>query len=216
MTGPAGAERRTLCDLLERLGPDAPTLCEGWTTSHLAAHLVVREGRPDALPGLVLPGPAARWTGRLERRAQQQEGYADLLARLRAGPPLGVFGLPGFAEAGNVHEFFVHLEDVRRAQPGGAPRAPGELPPGLPDALWSRLRLLGPVLYRSVHGAAVSLRDAESGRVVTLGRRDPRATLTGAVPELFLYSYNRKSAAQVELSGPEAAVRAVRRARLGL
>jgi hypothetical protein len=33
-------ERQTLCDLLADLGPDAPTLCEGWTTLDLAAHLL--------------------------------------------------------------------------------------------------------------------------------------------------------------------------------
>src|SRR5882762_622635 len=36
-------ERRELCDLFLELGPDAPTLCEGWTTLDLAAHLVLRE-----------------------------------------------------------------------------------------------------------------------------------------------------------------------------
>src|SRR3954452_12509995 len=45
-------ERRELADLLDRLGPGAPTLCEGWDTAHLAAHLVVRERRPDAMVGL--------------------------------------------------------------------------------------------------------------------------------------------------------------------
>ncbi|MGD0448569.1 MAG: maleylpyruvate isomerase family mycothiol-dependent enzyme [Candidatus Dormibacteria bacterium] len=40
-------ERRELCDLLIQVGPDAPTLCEGWTTSDLAAHLVLRERFPS-------------------------------------------------------------------------------------------------------------------------------------------------------------------------
>ena len=47
----ARAERASLCDLLAEVGPDAPTLCEGWTTALLAAHLVVRERRPDGGPG---------------------------------------------------------------------------------------------------------------------------------------------------------------------
>src|ERR1700735_4322129 len=49
----AQQERATLCDLLVELGPDAPTLCEGWTTADMAAHLVVRERRPDSGTGLV-------------------------------------------------------------------------------------------------------------------------------------------------------------------
>ena len=55
MTDVAAAERAALLDLLERLGPDAPTLCEGWATHDLAAHLVVRERRPVAGPGYVFP-----------------------------------------------------------------------------------------------------------------------------------------------------------------
>ena len=50
----AARERARLADLLDEVGPDAPTCCEGWTTAHLAAHLVVRDGRPDALPGFGL------------------------------------------------------------------------------------------------------------------------------------------------------------------
>ena len=54
-------ERSELCDLLVDLGPDEPTLCEGWTTADLAAHLVVRERRPDSGPGIVWP-PLAGYT----------------------------------------------------------------------------------------------------------------------------------------------------------
>ena len=35
----AQSERQQLCDLFEEVGPDQDTLCEGWTTAHLAAHL---------------------------------------------------------------------------------------------------------------------------------------------------------------------------------
>jgi uncharacterized protein (TIGR03083 family) len=38
----AQEERNELCDLMLETGPDAPTLCEGWTTRDLAAHLVIR------------------------------------------------------------------------------------------------------------------------------------------------------------------------------
>ena len=48
-------ERAALCDTLEKFGADAPTLCEGWTTLDLAAHLVAREARSDAAAGLVVP-----------------------------------------------------------------------------------------------------------------------------------------------------------------
>ena len=49
----AQIERQDLCTLFEDLGPDVPTLCEGWTARDLAAHLVVRERRPDAALGIL-------------------------------------------------------------------------------------------------------------------------------------------------------------------
>src|SRR6478609_5847024 len=94
----ADRERAELADLLDELGPDAPTCCEGWTTAHLAAHLVVREGRPDALPGLGLEAvglgaPLVAWSHRLEDRLRRSTPYADVVARFRvrrrtsSGPP---------------------------------------------------------------------------------------------------------------------------------
>ncbi|RQX24838.1 TIGR03085 family protein, partial [Micromonospora chalcea] len=51
----ARTEREALADLMLELGPDAPTVNEGWTTRDLAAHLLVRERRPDAAGGILLP-----------------------------------------------------------------------------------------------------------------------------------------------------------------
>src|SRR4051795_7383666 len=81
-------ERRELADLLDRLGPGAPTLCEGWDPAPLAAHLVVRERRPDALVGLgaeqVRPDSRlASWTHRLEDRLGGATADADVDGRLR-------------------------------------------------------------------------------------------------------------------------------------
>ena len=44
----AKSERAALADLFVTLGPDQPTLCEGWDTKDLLVHLLVRERRPDA------------------------------------------------------------------------------------------------------------------------------------------------------------------------
>ena len=51
----AQRERSALVDTLRAVGPDAPTLCDGWKTRDLAAHLVVRERRLDATPGIMVP-----------------------------------------------------------------------------------------------------------------------------------------------------------------
>jgi len=86
MTRFARSERQSLCDTFERVGPDAPTLCSPWLTRDLAAHLVVRERRPDVAAGIVLPALASR----LE---QVQKGYVAwdwprLVNEVRSGPPV--------------------------------------------------------------------------------------------------------------------------------
>lgn len=56
----ARRERRALVATFREVGPQAPTLCEGWNTTDLAAHLVVRERRLDATAGIAfLSGRAA-------------------------------------------------------------------------------------------------------------------------------------------------------------
>ncbi len=131
-------ERLALAALLEETGPDAPTLCAGWQTRDLAAHVVLRERRPDAGAGMI-GGPA----GGLHRRGCSASTWTgtptrELIELLRSGPPrLSPFAIPGFGRAANTVEYFVHHEDVRRAAQGWTER---ELPPGSPDALWKRLK----------------------------------------------------------------------------
>src|SRR5260370_28106750 len=131
-------ERLALCALLDKTGPDAPTLCEGWTTGDLAAHLVLREHRPDAAAGVV-GGPLAGYTARVQQRIRSRIPFSDLVRTIRSGPPaLSVMALPGMDERVNAVEFFVHHEDVRRATPGCEPR---ELGSGESDMPWHRLRI---------------------------------------------------------------------------
>ena len=56
------ASRAALVEALIAAGPGMPTLCDGWRTEHLAAHVHLRE--TTAAAGLLLPG----LRGRLERR----------------------------------------------------------------------------------------------------------------------------------------------------
>lgn len=204
MTSLAGAERAALLDLLDELGPDAPTLCEGWSTHYLAAHLVVRERRPHAVPGLVVPA-LHRVTERLEQR-MRRDPYGELLRRLRAGPPLWSLGgaLRGPLEgATDLHEFYVHHEDVRRLV-DPSPRAPVA---GLDAALWSRIRLLGPVLTARVKGLDLTL-VTPAAQSVRLGRGGEQVVLRGTPRELFLWLFGRRSVAHVELEGTPTGVQA--------
>ena len=210
--GLARAERLRLADLAERLGPDAPTLCTGWTTRDLVAHLVLRDRQPLAVPGTVLPF-AAPLTDALQRRLDGV-GYDDLLDRLREGPPRwSPVGLPGLEEQANLVEFFVHCEDVRRAQPDGA-GARHDVPE-LDDPLWARLRLLGRVLVRRARGVAVHALRRDGASLVLRGGRGPVVTVCGTPGELTLLCWGRGEVAEVDVTGEPAAVAAFEAARLG-
>jgi uncharacterized protein (TIGR03085 family) len=143
MMGYARDERLALCAVLDDAGPREPTLCEGWATLDLAAHLVVRERRPDAAVG-ILGGPMARYTGRIQRKLAERTPYPRLVQAIRAGPPR-LSPLRVADEQVNLVEFFVHNEDVRRARPGWEPRAISQ---DLADALWRRLRMARFVLRK--------------------------------------------------------------------
>ncbi|GAA3067912.1 hypothetical protein GCM10020000_60350 [Streptomyces olivoverticillatus] len=133
MSTHAQRERLLLADLLETVGPDAPTLCDDWRARDLAAHVVVRERRSDAAAGVLFKPLAAR----LERVQAEfaAKPYEELIQLIRTGPPrLSPFALKQVDEAANTVEFYVHTEDVRRAQPQWTPR---EVDPVFADALWS-------------------------------------------------------------------------------
>jgi uncharacterized protein (TIGR03085 family) len=212
MTRHAQSERQLLCDELERLGPDAPTLCEGWDTKDLALHLHNRDARPDLIVGRFLPLVA----GRVEaQRSALLADYHGLVDRVRAGSPRwNPTSLAAVDEAVNLMEYFVHHEDVRRAQPEWRPR---ELPESMQRALWHALRRIARVLF---HRAATGVVLIAEG----LGRRyaaklpDARGTvvLRGEPGELVLFAFGRGDVAQVELSGDPGDVAALRSSRLGL
>ena len=127
MTPPSLAqqERRTLCDLFVERGADAPTLCEGSLTADLAAHLVVRERRPDSGPGLVWP-PLAGYTDKVRLSVRDRTPWEKLVETVRRGPPLL---LRPFDGPMNTVEFFIHVEDVAARKATGNPaRSPRSWP----------------------------------------------------------------------------------------
>lgn len=210
-------ERLALCALLDEAGPGAPTLCEGWRTVDLAAHLVLREHRPDAGVGM-LGGPLAWHARRVQSALARRTPYARLVQMIRNGPPrLSLFGIPGVDERANVTEYFVHHEDVRRAQPAWEPR---ELDPGESDALWKGLRMARFILRKAPVGVEFARQDppqspgSGQGQVrITARARTPVVTVTGTPAELTLWALGRTAAAQVRLDGSEADVRALSQAR---
>jgi uncharacterized protein (TIGR03085 family) len=203
----ARAERRALADALIEAGPDAPTLCAGWTTGDLAAHLVVREHRPDTVPGLLVP-PLAGHSDKVRLHYRDSMPYADLVARFRAGPPgWSPLTLPAVDAAVNTTEYFVHHEDVRRAREGWEPR---DLPAAIEEVLWRRLRAARMVLRRLP--AQITFVDP-AGRTQRVTTRGRLVRVHGPASELTLWALGRKDAARVRLTGEAEAVNVLNQAR---
>jgi uncharacterized protein (TIGR03085 family) len=200
----AQGERAVLCDLLVELGPEAPTLCEGWSTADMAAHLVVRERRPDSGPGLVLPA-LAPYTERVRTAARESTPYTDLIARVRSGPPML---LRPFDGAMNTVEYFIHVEDIRRAQQGWEPRS---LSPELTEALWARVGARG--MAKKV---PATIEVSAPGRTAKVSGSGPRLVVEGDPGELILFGAGRQSAAGVNVTGDADLVTQLRAASLGV
>ncbi|CAL9557213.1 hypothetical protein SUDANB171_04544 [Streptomyces sp. enrichment culture] len=210
MSTHAKRERLVLADLLEEAGPDAPTLCDGWNTRDLAAHVVVRERRPDAAAGMVIKPLAAR--GENIRTEFAAKPYAELLELIRSGPGrTSPFSLKPIDEAANTVEFFIHAEDVRRA---GSLWKPRELDTVFTEALWKRLESSARLMGRRSPVGLVLRRP--NGQTVVAQKGTPVVTVTGDPGELLLFSSGRQRAAKVSLDGEEAAVRAAGTAKMGL
>jgi len=141
-------------------------------------------------------------------------------------------------EAFNRVEYFVHHEDIRRAQPGWRPR---ELSEEFSAALWSRVRAQAKLVLRktpanvSVTATGFAGGDQRGNLAggdqrgnlaggdqrgnlgtVTAGRGGPAVALTGPPQELMLFLTGRQPHALVELAGPDAITARMRTARYGI
>ncbi|MGE5830161.1 MAG: TIGR03085 family metal-binding protein [Micromonosporaceae bacterium] len=209
MTDIAAAERAALADLMASVGPDAPTLCAGWLTRDLAAHIIARERRPDASGGIMLR-PLAGYLKHVQDGIATRD-WADLVAAVRRPPWWSPISNRWLDEATNRIEFFVHHEDVRRAQDGWRPR---QLSPDVSAALWRRVRALARLVLRRVP-AAVTVVAPGFGEAPG-GRGGPPARLAGEPQELLLFLTGRQDHALVELTGPEKITERMRRGRYGI
>jgi len=178
-------ERAAMCDLLDEVGPDRPTLCGDWTTRDLLAHLLVRERRLDASIGILVPAFAKRTERAMADVARQS--FTAMVATFRAGPPLwSPWALPMVGDRANLFEFYVHHEDIRRAGDDWEPR---DDDPRREDALWSALKLMGRMLFRR-SPVGVVLRAA--GRDDAVVHKGPSTVfLVGQPSEVTLLGYGR-------------------------
>lgn len=213
MTSLASAERARLCDLALEVGPDARTLCGEWTVHDLFAHLYVRERHPAAAGILVRP-----LASRLEKAQESaaQEDFASLVERVRKGPPLwSPFAVPIAGGIANIAEYFVHHEDVRRAQETWEPR---ELSARSQETLWLLVRTLGRGLGVQSPVGVVAERSDKRGRarVRPAPRRAGDVVLRGTPAEIVLFLYGRQPQSVVELDGDPGDVARLTGASLGL
>ncbi len=202
-------ERTELCDLFLELGPEAPTLCEGWSAMDLATHLVVRERSVRGAPGILL-GDRISALGRQTVAAQARagsDGFEAVVAKVRSGPPLPLRPLSGLI---NLNEYAVHHEDLRRAN-GMGPRPDR---PDLQDALWKQLKRT--VRFVPGRPKKVGLVLARPDGTTIVSGQEPAARIAGEPLEIALYLAGRGKHAKVAITGDTEAVAALRDADLGI
>jgi uncharacterized protein (TIGR03085 family) len=207
---PATAERRRLADTFLEVGPDAATLCDPWATRDLAAHLVLRERRPDAAAGILVPRLAG-YTDKVQRQLAAGD-WEQLVEQVRDGPPLWApTRVDAIDRLVNTTEFFIHHEDVLRAQPGWAVR---ELDPELEAGLADGLKRVKMLLRKAPCGVVLEPTDGHASVVGKDG--EPSVTVRGPVGELLLWSFGRQAHAVVEYDGADADVELLKTAKFGL
>lgn len=196
MTNFANVERRHLAALLRRLGPDAPTLCEGWSTRDLAVHIVLRDGRPDVLAGKALPRvPVLSERARRTEELVARQPWDELVRKVEHPPLYSPARLGPLDKRMNTVEFFVHHEDARRAQPGWHDR------PLLHDeeqTLWQSLSLMAKVVLKDEEDTVVLIAPTYGAVRGGRGRTGTVRVLRAVPSELLLWAFGRREQARVE------------------
>lgn len=200
----AHEERQKLARLFAESGPDAPTLCEGWTARDLAAHLYVRENDLLSAAGMFV-GPLS---GRLDQAMAKQKDrdFSELVNDWAAGPgSLNPMKLVDTKINGTEH--FVHHEDLRRGDGQARPRQfDADVTSQLAGALKQMATLLlrgsdKPVVLTPTGGVPVVV----GGKKGVAERGDDVVRVSGDAGELLLWAFGR-DAVEVTVEGDEASV----------
>lgn len=207
MTSPReliSSERENLIELLKETPFDAPTLCEGWNAQHLAAHLLLREGKPSVAAGIALPPLAERTdriTNELAESLDNQRKYTSAIDSFAAleGPFKIRTRKPQADAAMNLIEYFVHIEDIRRAQDSWEPR---EMPRAVQEYMWNML-LKRAKLMAGKHfpqGLILKAPGFDPAEKTIIKGKNPSiepTVLTGEPGELVLYLFGRNDHTKV-------------------
>lgn len=191
-------ERERLGALLLEIGPDAPTLNDGWLTRDLAAHLLIRERKTWKAGGMFVSALEGILDAEMEK--QKARPYDEVVREWAGGPPVWV---KPFDSKINTAEHFIHHEDVRR---GGGEIVPREFSKRVNEELlrWAerfgKLALKGspvPVILTPPNLPPVTVGDSAG----VAERGDDVVRVTGEPGELLLWVSGRTDAAKADLSG---------------
>lgn len=207
--------REVLAETLLAVGPGAPTLCAGWQSEDLAAHLYLRERNAGVGMGLILRAFARvseNATRKLAKKSTSPESYGKLVEQFRAGPPpLSPLRIKALDETSNLIEYFVHTEDLRRAKDRWAPRALDE---DYSQALWDELIKRAAILYRGVDLGIVLVQPSGPRHVAK--RAPVSVAIIGEPAELLMHAHGRTEHALVTFEGQHDAVALLKTADVGL
>lgn len=207
------ASRAALVAALYAAGPNEPTLVEQWQTQHLAAAVYLRENPHRVTERELGNGAAARNTAiqQLGEESASRKAFYNLVRKISGGPEeapaaprqsllsrlrRSVTQRRQETESMLLH-FFVHTEDIRRAQARWAPR---KLTDEYADALFEQLREHARKYYATAKTGYVLIRT--NGERIVAKRGTDQTFVTGPAGELVLHALGRPDHALVLIDRP--------------
>src|SRR4029079_5093317 len=149
----------------------------------------------------------------LEMRRGGRQPVHLLSETLRPGPPVwSPYAVPKLDATLNTLEYFVHHEDIRRAQPEWTAR---DLDAESEKLLWALVRTGGKGLTRS-SPVGVTIENATTGSRAVLKAGEPSVVVRGIPSEVTLFVFASKQQAPVELIGDDADVARLSYTSLGI
>jgi uncharacterized protein (TIGR03085 family) len=141
----------------------------------------------------------------------KRRDFVVLVEKVRE-PRFTPYALPPVDRLANTLEYFVHHEDLRRAQPGWEPR---ELDADDQSRLWSQVRLAGRGLARRA-GVPLQIRRGDTGETAVLRSGEEPVVVTGLPSEIVLLLFGRDQVRGLEFDGPDDRVTRLRGSDLGI
>lgn len=209
----ATTERQRLIATFERLSPDAPTLCEGWSAKDLLVHLIMREIYPHHIAGQKLPKVSTASLSK--QRELEGSDYRDLIELFRHGrqkfSPLRFGPVDRYM---NTVEYVVHHEDLRRAQ---SPVLGRVLSTEEQAEIAKMLPIFGRLLLRK---ATETIEFRPTGHqpfsVGPSPEGGPTVTVAGSPLELLMFVFGRNQGLKVEFTGDGDKVEKIKNMKKGI